>query len=198
MRAIAIVVMLTVCGAARADAPVQPPPCTAEPTVLPQPRRECTPSPCASRRLRIGRIALEAVMGTGLGAVPIVAGAYIGLSIDVARASGGGEAGTGFYIGTAIGASLGVGSAVYLAGWLMNGDGAYGWAVLGSTAGTALGAGLLAAKSNNATLVFAAALPIAGAITGYELSSHRRRARSAAATLAPAIGRNTIGIAGAF
>jgi len=146
--------------------------------------------------LRVGRIGLEAVMGTGLGAAPEVLGAYVGLSIDV---SSGHDAGAGLDIGTALGAAIGVGSAVYLAGHLMSGDGAYGWSVLGSTTGTGLAAVVLSIKSTRATLVLAAALPVAGAITGYELSSHDRRARrSRGFSLVPAFGRSSVGFAGAF
>jgi hypothetical protein len=183
--------------------PVPPPPVLApslapcaEPTLLPRPSRACTPSPHAARWLRVGRIGLEAVMGTGLGAVPEVLGAYIGLSIDV---TSGHDAGAGLDLGTALGAAVGVGSAVYLAGHLMSGDGAYGWSVLGSTAGTGLAAALLSIKSTSATLVFAAALPVAGAITGYELSSHDRRTRRPKMfSLVPAFGRSSLGLAGAF
>jgi hypothetical protein len=180
--------LMIACMASIASA--EPPPCTE--TVLPQPSRECTPSPCAERRLRVGRIALEAVMGTALGAVPVVVGGYAGLSIDLAN---GKEAGAGMDIGLALGAALGAGTGVYVGGELMHGDGAYGWAVLGSTAGTGLAAGVLAIHDSTAALVFAATLPVAGAIAGYELSSHGRRRPIA---VVPAIGRNTIGIAGAF
>ncbi len=182
--------------------PAPPPPISAptlapcvDTTVLPQPARECLQAPRA-RWLRAGRIGLEAVMGTGLGAVPEVLGAYVGLSIDVTR---GHEAGAGLDLGTALGAAVGVGSAVYLAGYLMSGDGAYGWSVLGSTAGTGVAAAVLSIKSTSATLVFAAALPIAGAIAGYELSSHDRRARRFhGISLVPAFGPSSFGLAGAF
>jgi len=168
----------------------------ADTTLLPQPSRACTPAPRAARWLRVGRIGLEAVMGAGLGAVPEVLGAYAGLSIDV---TSGHDAGAGLDIGTALGAAIGVGSAVYLAGHLMSGDGAYGWSVLGSTAGTGLAAAVLSIKSTSATLVFAAVLPVAGAITGYELSSHDRRARrSKGFSVVPAFGRSSVGFAGAF
>lgn len=170
-------------------------PCV-DPTFLPRPSRECTPSPRGARWLRAGRIGLEVVMGTGLGAVPEVVGAYAGLSIDV---TSGHDAGAGLDIGTALGAAIGVGSAVYLAGHLMSGDGAYGWSVLGSTAGTGLAAAVLSIKSTSATLVLAAALPVAGAIAGYELSSHDRRARKPERfSLVPAFGRSSVGFAGAF
>jgi hypothetical protein len=187
MRALLIVACMASIASAQ---PQDAPPCTG--TFLPQPSRECTPSPCQERRLRVGRIALEAVMGTALGAVPTVVGGYAGLSIDLAN---GKEAGAGMDIGLAIGAALGAGTGVYVGGELMHGDGAYGWAVLGSTAGTGLAAGVLAIHDSAATLVFAATLPVAGAIAGYELSSHGRRKPIA---VLPAIGRNTIGIAGAF
>ena len=135
-------------------------------------------------------------MGSALGAVPEVLGAYVGLSVDV---TSGHEAGAGLDLGAALGAAVGVGSAVYLAGYLMSGDGAYGWSVLGSTAGTGLAATLLTIKSTSATLVFAAALPVAGAIAGYELSSHDRRARKLRGiSLVPAFGRSSLGLAGAF
>lgn len=190
-RTIAFLLVMVSVGHAQ-NAEVQKPPCPGD-TTLPRPD-DCEPSERDGKWLRVGRIGLEVVMGTALGAVPEVIGAYAGLSIDVAS---GNEAGLGLDVGLGIGAILGVGSSVYLAGYLMNGDGAYGWTILGSTVGTGLGAGLLAINSTNTTLVFAALLPVAGAVTGYELSSHYRR-RSRERVVMPSITSNSIGIAGTW
>lgn len=186
-------------AAQAAHDPSSLPPCLA-PTVLPQPSCTCSEPPATTPWLRAARIGLEVVMGVGLGAVPEVGGAYIGILVDV---MGGREAGVGMDIGTAIGASLGVGSAVWLAGYLLGGDGSFGWSVLGSTVGTGLAAGVLAIKSTSSSLVVAAALPVIGAITGYEFSSHPRRpskpdAASSGITVTPTIGPTSVGLAGNF
>jgi hypothetical protein len=144
---------------------------------------------------------VEFLLGVGIGVPSEVVGAYAGLSIDVAS---GREAGAGLWIGTAIGA-LGTAPGVWLGGRAMGGDGSFGWTLIGSTAGTGVAAALLGIKSTQATLVFAATLPIFGAVAGYELSSHTRRTPTPdpephrlALTVVPTIGPNSVGLAGIF
>jgi hypothetical protein len=168
--------------------------CPESTTILPQPKDDCRPSPW----FRAARIGVEAVLGGGVGAVGELVGAYAGLNIDLLN---GREGGVGTSLGAALGAVLTVAPAVWLGGRVMGGDGSFGWTLLGGTAGTALAAGIIAIKNTTATWVIAALMPVAGAILGYELSSHRKRPPAQASTgvtIVPSLGPNSIGIVGVF
>jgi len=146
----------------------------------------------------VGRIAVEAVLGAALGAIPEVGGAYIGLSIDVLA---GHEAGAGLSLGAALGAMLGVAPAVWLGGRAMGGDGALGWTLLGGAAGTGVAAAILAIKNSTGTLVIAALMPVIGSVVAYELSSHDRSAAEpvvTTVTVMPTFGPTSVGLAGTF
>jgi hypothetical protein len=198
-KAVCAAAMFLLATAARGEpggAAVAPAPGYATSTVLPQPSSTCVEAPTASRWLRAGRISLEVVLGLGLGAVTEVAGAYVGLNLDVMA---GREASAGTVLGLTLGAILGVGPSVWLAGYAMSGDGSFGWTVLGGTLGTALAGVLLALSNSLPMLVVAATVTVAGSIAGYELSSHRRRQRPAESlALFPSLGPRSLGIAGVF
>jgi hypothetical protein len=170
------------------------PVCHESTTVLPQPQSGCTPSPKTGLWLRVARVALEAVLGTGLGLLGEFAGAYVGLNIDILSHH---ESGAGFSVGAAFGAILAVAPGVWLGGSALAGDGAFGWTMLGGATGTVASAIVLGIKNNTATSVVAAALPVLGSILGYELSSNRRRQPSPVSVM-PTIGPNSVGLAGVF
>jgi hypothetical protein len=178
------------------DAPSISPPCLTAPTVLPQPARDCTQPMFVVTWMRVARVALEVVLGAATGAALEVGGAYVGLNFDILA---GHEVGAGTYIGTTLGAILGVAPGVYLAGYAMGGDGSYGWTVLGSLVGIGGAAAILAIRSNTTTLGIAAALPVLGAIAGYELSSHERRSpKPERVSVVPVIGPTAVGLVGKF
>ena len=150
--------------------------------------------------VRSARIAVEALLGFGLGALFGVLGAYAGLNFDLGQ---GHEAGAGFALGAAFGVPLGVTPGVWLAGKSMGGDGNLGWTLLGAALGTGVSAGLLAADHKSGMIAFASTVPVAGAIAGYELSSHFRRPapaseKPAAVSWTPMIGLGYVGVAAAF
>jgi hypothetical protein len=166
-------------------------PCPAQTTVLPQPNSACEEAPRPKLWLRIARIALEAVLGTGLGLLGELAGGYIGTNIDTLA---GHESAAGVSIGIAFGAILTVAPGVWLGGSAMAGDGSFGWTMLGGAVGTALGAILIGIKNNTATVVIGAGLPVVGSILGYELSSNLKRAPA----VTPVVGPNSVGLAGVW
>jgi hypothetical protein len=201
-----VVVALAQAEAAPADAPaveaavepapavvVKPEPCPESTTVLPQPQTGCPPKPW----LRVARIGVELVLGSGLGALGVLTGMYVGLYADV---HSGREGGAGVSIGAALGAALSAAPAVWAGGSIMGGDGSFGWTLLGGAAGTVLSGIVLAIKNVSATVGIAAALPVLGAIAGYELSSNARRPTPASSgvTIAPTVGLGSVGLAGSF
>lgn len=174
-------------------------PCGA-PTILPQGSADCPESGVRAVVLRGGRLAAEAVLGAGLGALLGIIGAYAGLNIDLGN---GREAGTGFGIGTAIGVTLGVAPGVWAAGTAMGGDGSFGWTLLASAAGTGISAGLLKLDSRPGMIAVASAIPVLSAIIAYELSSHVRRPKPPtekppAVTWTPTVGLGHLGVVGTF
>lgn len=163
-------------AAPAAPAPAAAPCACVPPTVLPQPSRRFEEPGRRGTALRVARVAVETVLAAGLGAVTGVAGAYAGLNVDLLS---GHEAGPGLSLGTALLYPLGVAPGVWLGGYAMGGDGSFGWTLLGSAVGTGGSAALLALSDKPPMLAFAATVPIVAAIVGYELSSHRRRAKAA-------------------
>lgn len=150
--------------------------------------------------IRGARVAAEAVLGTGLGALLGIIGAYAGLNVDLGN---GREAGTGFGLGTGLGVTLGVAPGVWVAGYAMGGDGSFGWTLLASAAGTGISAGLLKIDNRPGMIAVASAIPVLSAIIGYELSSHLRRGKAStepplALTWTPTVGLGYLGVAGAF
>lgn len=198
-----VVVALAPAEAAPADAPVVEPapavvkvePCAESTTVLPQPQTGCPAKPW----VRVARIGVELVLGSGLGALGVLTGMYVGLYADV---HSGREGGAGVSIGAALGAALSAAPAVWAAGSIMGGDGSFGWTLLGGAAGTVLSGIVLAIKNVSATVGIAAALPVLGAIAGYELSSNARRPAASASpsgvSIAPTVGLGSVGVAGSF
>src|SRR5690349_375079 len=87
-------------------------PCPESTTVLPQPQPGCRPSVW----LRVVRIGVEAVLGTGVSLAGELLGAYAGLNVDLLS---GREAGLGASLGAAVGAMLTAGPAVWLGGKAM-------------------------------------------------------------------------------
>ncbi|MBL8955972.1 MAG: hypothetical protein JNK82_34675 [Myxococcaceae bacterium] len=168
-------------------------PCPERTTVLPQPQPGCRASPW----LRVARVAVEVVLGTGLSLAGELLGAYAGLNVDLLS---GREAGLGASLGAAVGAILTAPAAVWLGGRMMGGDGSFGWTVLGGAAGTAVAAGIIGIKNTTVAWAFAAAMPVLGAVLGYELSSHRHRSEAPAPAvgIAPALGPTSIGVVGVF
>jgi len=156
-------------------------------TVLPVPA-EPAPSPRRALVLQVARVALEAVLGAGVGFLGELTGAYVGLNIDILS---GHESAAGLSIGAAFGAILAVAPGVWLGGTALGGDGSFGWTMLGGAIGTAASAALIGIKNNTATLVIAAALPVISSILGYELSAHRHK-------ILPTVGPSGVGVTGVF
>lgn len=195
-----VLVALSISHPAGAEEPPAAPPCNAPPTILPQPGGECPETGRRAAAIRIGRIAVEAVLGATLGGLLGLLGAYGGVNVDFLS---GHEGGAGLSTGLALGYTLGVAPGVWLGGYAMGGDGSFGWTLLGGAAGTGISAGLLAIDDKPAMLAFSATVPIATAIIAYELSSHLRRKKpeSRPATHAfvlPVFSPTSIGLAGAF
>jgi len=161
--------------------------------VLPQPAEGCRPSVW----FRVARIGVELVLGTGVSLAGELLGAYAGLNVDLLS---GREAGLGASLGAAVGAILAAGPAVWLGGKAMGGDGSFGWTMLGGAAGTAVSAVLIAIKNTTAMWGLAAAMPVLGAVAGYELSSHRHKseAPAPAVSITPVLGPTSVGLAGVF
>lgn len=176
------------------------PPCNTPPTILPQPGAECPATKGRAAAIRVGRVAVEAVLGAAMGGVVGLLGAYGGLNVDLLT---GHEAGAGLSTGLALGYTLGVAPGVWLGGRAMGGDGSFGWTLLGTAVGTGISAGLLAIDDKPAMLAFAATVPIATAIVAYELSSHLRRPKAEArspvhAFIIPVLSPTSVGLAGVF
>ena len=149
--------------------------------------------------IRVARIGVELVLATLFGAAVGSVGAYAGLNVDLAN---GNESGVGFALGTSFGVALGVAPGVWLGGWAMGGDGSFGWTLLGTAAGTALAAAVLAVDSKPGVLFLSATFPVSAAILAYELSSHvtKKRAKTAPVSgkVIPAISPSFVGLAGTF
>ncbi len=171
----------------------EPCPASAGTTVLEQPQEGCRPRPW----MRVARIAVELVLGTGVSLGGELLGAYAGLNVDLLS---GREAGLGASLGAAVGAILTAAPAVWLGGRAMGGDGSFGWTMLGGAAGTAVSVVIIAIKNTTAAWGIAAAMPVLGAVAGYELSSHRHRSEAPqpAVSVTPVLGPTSVGVAGVF
>jgi hypothetical protein len=157
------------------------------------------------------------IMMLGLAGGATMAAAGFGMFELGCATQGGGKEDSSCY---AVGWPLGIASAlsltplsVWLTGKLMDGNGGYGWTLLGTGIGTAAGAlgalGMVASGViGDATFVPLMIGPVLGSILLYELSSDasqsaveeaERRARASfTATLAPTDGGGMVGVAGTF
>jgi hypothetical protein len=181
--------------AAAAEVKAVPPPAAPESTVLPRPADQ--PTGTSAIVLRGGRVALESVIGAGLGALGLVAFGYVGVLVDQL---GGRDSGPALQIGAALGATFGVAPGVWLGGKALGGDGLLGWTLVGSAVGTAASAAVLAIRQNAFTLTLGALFPLIGAVLGYELSSHTKKPpeETPKLTIAPALSPTSAGVVGTF
>jgi hypothetical protein len=163
--------------------------------ILPQKGQVCGEP--ASAAWRVTRVGVELIGGALLAAPAVISGAVLGTTIDHAA---GHEASAGLAAFTALGAALGSAPGVWVAGYLMRGNGSFWWTLAGSTLGTAISAVLLAIKNDVAMLAVSAVLPVAGAVIGYELSSSGLRPAPASRSVAvvPTFGLTSVGLSGAF
>ncbi len=179
------------------EAAVEPPaPCT----VLPQPGTPCAMTVGRATTIRVARIGVELVLGTLFGAGLGALGAYAGLNADLAA---GNEAGVGLALGASFGVALGVAPGVWLGGRAMNGDGSFGWTLLGSAVGTGISAAILAVDSAPGLMFLGATIPVSLSILAFELSAHTKKPAPAstkppAAQVMPTLGPRYVGIVGAF
>ena len=170
-------------------------------TVLPQPGTPCAMSMGRATAIRVARIGVELVLGTLFGAGLGALGAYAGLNADLAA---GNESGPGLGLGTSFGVALGVAPGVWLGGRAMNGDGSFGWTLLGSAVGTGISAAMLAANSQPGMLFLGATIPVSLSILAFELSSHTKKAaadsarKPPAAKVIPSLGPRFVGVVGTF
>ncbi len=193
----------TIAVASAASAQTTPPttevvkPCT----ILPQPGTPCAATPGRATAIRITRVGVELILGTLFGAGLGALGAYAGLNADLAA---GNEAGVGLALGTSFGVTLGVAPGVWLGGRAMDGDGSFGWTLLGSAVGTGISAAILAVDSKPGLLFIGATIPVSLSILAFELSSHVKKSARAVETKAPsakiipAFSPRFVGVAGTF
>lgn len=141
------------------------------------------------RGLRMG---MSLLIGAGLGTIGAVTGGFIGprtIANEAVLPLGNGW--TGAAIGWAIAVPLGV----VLSGRLFDGDGSFWATLLGDVLGAAVGvAGVVFGGTDGTPLLFA--LPLGGAVIGYEATSHPSRVVPTV-SIAPN-GTATIGVVGAF
>ncbi len=151
--------------------------------------------------IRVARIGVELVLGTLFGAGLGALGAYAGLNVDLAA---GHESGAGLALGTSFGVALGVAPGVWLGGRAMDGDGSFGWTLLGSAVGTAISATFLAFDSKPGLLFLGATIPLSSSILAFELSSHVKRtshvtvAKPPSAKIMPSLSPRFVGVVGTF
>jgi len=159
---------------------------------------------------RVGRMFLEA----GLGLVGMTVGAIGGALLGLAPCTGGGSSSSGGLGGECIatiaggmvlGAGFGTPAGITLAGMALDGNGGYGWTLLGTSAGFLL-AGAMAGSLDDGDDTYAlVVLPLIGGIAGYELSSDtsasyaERHARpQMQASVAPTRGGAAVSVSGVF
>lgn len=180
-------------GETRRAEPEHQEPIASSPEAYPEVTKRAEPS---SRTGRIvGELLLGGIAELGVGII----GALAGCAFDRSSSSFGclGGALVGGLIGMQVGTTLGV----WGVGWLLDGDGSIGAVIGGQLVGTLLGiaaAAVLQGSSLGAVLFFA--LPVVGAIVGFEATSNASRRE---ATVAPALGmdaggRPSVGLQGAF
>jgi hypothetical protein len=216
---------LTALAQAATDAPRDTPPETLAPlTALAQATTEAPAAPPLSplaatsteppheMRAPIGcRISGETLGGALVGSSGLALGFLGGFLLADSVSCGIDDCNQGRRITLGVGAAglgLGAASGVYLAGALMNARGRYLPTLLGGLAGAALPlavSGITGADIESAPLLVSfLALPVAGAILGYELSNPLTRQRSERAatavvpTVALAPGGGGLGLAGRF
>ncbi len=203
---------------AQDDAPPAPPPLVSlEDTAQPTPAQPSTPGPLAPPAIanrpydevvaaeaarqeeppgRPLRILTGLLFGAGVGAAGAVVGGLAGsAALPDQPLQPVGAAWTGAAIGFGLTAPLGV----LLSGWLFDGDGS-GWATLiGDVLGASVGvAAVLLGGQDGKPLLFA--LPLVGAIVGYEITSPSARSLvRVSATFAPTRdGGGVVGLSGRF
>jgi hypothetical protein len=147
---------------------------------------------------------LEFLGATGLGAVGVFGAGAIGFAAGTAILGGCFSVTCSFFtaVGAGVGAAVGIALGAWGTGQLNDGNGGFGWVVLGELAGTSAGVGLLIANQlqSPAVVLLASVFPILGAATAYELSSddsrratERRRAHRSSARIAPSLAPVAIG-----
>ncbi len=135
---------------------------------------------------RLPRIAVEALAGLG----GSFFGALLGLLIADQLCSSGCD--EDIVVGAAVGLLLGLPVGVWTGGIAMDGNGGLGWAIAGSMIGW-VGTGVLVSLADDSgddtgwLTALGVAMPIGGAILGFELSSDASatRARSIRASISP-------------
>lgn len=195
---------------ARAQTPsvpwnTEPDPVPSTPSTFDPLPAEPPPSSEPSFWSRAGRIGVEVLGVAGAGLLTTGAGYGLACALDHGRCSG----------ETWVPVALGLGfftvpAGVTLTGQWMGARGGFGWSVLGELAGTALATpiALLSSRRPWLAVTAAIALPLAGAIAGYEISTespatdvrHARSARPArwAPTLAVSPEGAAVGVVGVF
>jgi hypothetical protein len=123
------------------------------------------------------RITSEAAFGILGGAAGAFTGGLIGGGICLAVDGGGNFAClVPAFVGALTGQFIGMGLGTYLGGELVDGNGGLGWTYLGQTGGAALAAVIVSAAEVDVGDVswwlLTIGLPLAGAVLGYELSTH--------------------------
>lgn len=157
---------------------------------------------------RVGRISAE----LALGAAGMFGGGLAGFAIGAAACDSSATDAEWFpclgpmAIGGAIGAVAGTPLAIWLGGTALDGNGGFGWTLLGSSAGFLAWAAVAAAAEGDMGAWLGLALPLVGGVLGFELTSDSSaRAANAArerthlsAGLAPRRGGATVSLTGNF
>jgi len=147
---------------------------------------------------RAGRVAAEVGGGIAGFFLPGFVGAYL------VCLGGCSDVGIGVAVTAAL---LGLPTGVWLAGNAVDGNGGWGWTLIGSLAGWVFAGGILAAGAGSDSAipaVIAGMFPVAGAVVGYELSSDpsaeaaERRAARFTASFAPMPGGATLSVSGSL
>ena len=157
---------------------------------------------------RAGRISAE----LALGAAGMLGGGLAGFAIGSATCNASASDSDWFpclgpmVVGGGIGAMAGTPLAIWLGGTALDGNGGLGWTLLGSSAGFLAWGAIAAAAEGDMGAWLGLALPLAGGVLGFELTSDpsaraadaaRARTRLAAA-LAPRPGGATLSLSGDF
>lgn len=140
-----------------------------------------TSSPLERGNVNLG-VSWLAAGGVGLaaGVAGAFAGVLTGLAVD--------QPGAGATFGSLAGVSLGAAVGAKVVGEVKFGQGAFGEALIGSSIGTALGAGLVLAAVNEGNgfyVIPALFLPATGAVIGYRVGMTRRSQKKADLSLYP-------------
>ncbi len=155
---------------------------------------------------RVGRVFAEA----GLGLVGMLVGGFGGALVGMMPCAGGssadGECIDSLVAGVLIGLGLGTPAGIALAGRALDGNGGFGWTLLGTSIGFLVAGGLVSSVDDSDSGAALALVPVLGGILAYELSSDTSAryteqhavAANLQASIGPTRGGAAVSLSGAF